>query len=128
MEIDFDDTVIMFGIAVVIAVGGILYQALLHRDTMRPLLGYLAVTFGFSLEFYGRDAFIDELFIRPAFRGRGLGARALQSVEPECRALGVRALHLEVERDNAVGRELYRKQGFLDNERQLLSKRLTKDD
>jgi hypothetical protein len=34
-------------------------------------VGYLALTFGYSLEFHGRDAFIDELYIRPTYRGRG---------------------------------------------------------
>lgn len=87
-------------------------------------VGYIAVTFGFSLEFYGRDAFIDDLFIQPPFRGVGLGTRVLKAVEPECRALGVRALHLEVGCTNQAGQALYRRQGFRDNDRQLLSKRL----
>ena len=89
-------------------------------------VGYAAVTFGFSLEFQGRDAFIDDLFIRPAFRGRGLGSRVLAAIEPMCRELGVRALHLEVERENGRGQALYRRHGFRDNERQLLSKRLAR--
>lgn len=88
------------------------------------VVGYIAVTFGFSLEFYGRDAFIDDLFIQPRFRGVGLGTRVLDTVELECRALGIRALHLEVGRSNQAGQALYRKRGFRDNDRLLLSKRL----
>jgi len=91
-------------------------------------VGYIAVTFGFSLEFHGRDAFIDDFFIRPPFRGARLGTRVLERVEPECRALGVRALHLEVDRANRAGQALYRRQGFCDNDRQLLSKRLLPGD
>lgn len=87
-------------------------------------VGYVAVAFGFSLEYLGRDAFIDDLFIRPAFRGRGLGSQVLAAVEPACRALGVRTLHLEVERRNLRAQALYRRHGFRDNDRQLLSKRL----
>jgi GNAT superfamily N-acetyltransferase len=92
-------------------------------DREKPV-GYIAVTFGFSLEFYGRCAFIDDLFIRPPFRGAGLGTRVLEAVEAECRTLGVLALHLEVGRTNEVGKALYRRQGFRDTDRQLLSKRL----
>jgi ribosomal protein S18 acetylase RimI-like enzyme len=88
------------------------------------VVGYVAVTFGFSLEFLGRDAFIDEFFIRPRFRGAGLGTRVLAALEPECRALDVRALHLEVERENPFAQRLYRRQGYRDNDRRLLSKRL----
>jgi GNAT superfamily N-acetyltransferase len=87
-------------------------------------VGYLAVTFGFSLEYHGRDGSVDELFVRPARRGRGLATRALAAVERECRKLGLRALHLEVERENPAGQALYRRRGFADNDRQLLSKRL----
>jgi GNAT superfamily N-acetyltransferase len=90
-------------------------------------VGYVAVTFGFSLEFHGRDAFIDEIFIRPPFRGAGLGGRVLAAVEPECRALGIRALHLEVERGNPAGQALYRRHGFRDADRLLLSKRLAQE-
>jgi len=88
-------------------------------------VGYVAIAFGFSLEYHGRDAFVDELFIRPLFRGVGLGGRVLEAVESACRELGVRALHLEVERANAAGRALYRRWGFEGNDRQLLSKRLS---
>ena len=93
-------------------------------STSEKAVGYVALTFGFSLEFYGRDAFIDDLFIRPAFRGVGLGTRVLEAVERECRDLDVRALHLEVGRTNQAGQALYRRQGFRDGDRQLLSKRL----
>ncbi len=43
--------------------------------------GYLVVTFGFSIEFGGRDAFVDELFIKDEFRGRGVGKAALGRAE-----------------------------------------------
>lgn len=87
-------------------------------------VGYIAVTFGFSLEYHGRDAFIDDLFIQPGFRGRGLGMRVLEAIETECRVCGVRALHLEVGHANQAALALYQKQGFRDNDRRLLSKRL----
>lgn len=86
--------------------------------------GYVAVTFGFSLEFHGRDAFVDELFVRPACRKEGVGRRLLEAAEEECRRAGVGALHLEVERDNPAGRALYARRGFRDDGRLLLSKRL----
>ena len=35
-------------------------------------IGYLALTLGYSLEFLGRDAFVDELYLREAHRGMGV--------------------------------------------------------
>jgi ribosomal protein S18 acetylase RimI-like enzyme len=86
--------------------------------------GYIALTFGWSIEYQGRDAFIDDLYLRSEFRGRGLGTRVMEQVEAEARARGVQALHLEVARDNRAGQALYLRSGFRDNDRQLLSKRL----
>jgi GNAT superfamily N-acetyltransferase len=87
-------------------------------------VGYLALTLGYSLEYGGRDAFIDEVYIRASHRGRGIGQRALAFAEETCRSLDVRALHLEVERENTNARALYRKVGFVDHDRYLLTKRI----
>jgi ribosomal protein S18 acetylase RimI-like enzyme len=84
--------------------------------------GYLVITFGFSLEFHGRDAFIDELFLRESFRGRGLGRASVEFAAEVCRAKGIAALHLEVERANTRAQALYRQSGFRDHDRYLLTK------
>ena len=84
--------------------------------------GYLVLTFGFSLEFGGRDAFVDELYVRDEFRGRGMGKAALRLAADVCRARGVRALHLEVERANEGAQGLYRRAGFVDHDRYLLTR------
>ncbi|HEU0055537.1 MAG TPA: GNAT family N-acetyltransferase [Longimicrobium sp.] len=84
--------------------------------------GYVVLTFGFSLEFAGRDAFLDELFLREAHRGGGLGRRAIETAAEACRALGIRALHLEVERHNSAAQEFYRRMGFTDHDRYLLTR------
>jgi ribosomal protein S18 acetylase RimI-like enzyme len=89
------------------------------------VVGYLAVTFGWSLELGGRDAFVDELYLAPAHRGCGWGERMIALAEVACRMAGVRALHLEVERGNARARALYARKGFVDTDRLLLTRRIT---
>jgi ribosomal protein S18 acetylase RimI-like enzyme len=86
------------------------------------LAGYVVLTLGYSLEFHGRDAFVDELFVLPEHRHRGIGTRALRFVEEQCHALGVQALHLEVERHNTAAQQLYRRMGFRDHDRYLLTR------
>jgi GNAT superfamily N-acetyltransferase len=85
-------------------------------------VGYFVLTLGFSLEYGGRDAFVDELFVSPSHRGAGLGRRALDVMGEACRALGVQALHLEVEKDNPAS-EIYRKWGFEDHDRRMMTRR-----
>ena len=78
----------------------------------QKLIGYVAICFGFSIEFGGRDAFIDELFISETFRGQGYGHRVLLEVSQKAVELGVHALHLEVARDNNRAQKLYSTTGF----------------
>ncbi|HKA52478.1 MAG TPA: GNAT family N-acetyltransferase [Candidatus Binatia bacterium] len=87
-------------------------------------IGYLVLTLGYSLEYGGRDAILDEVYLRASHRGRGIGRSALTFAEGVCRSLGVRALHLEVERTNTHAHGLYRKAGFVGHDRHLLTKRI----
>ena len=49
-------------------------------------------------------------------------SRQLNFVTAACRALGINALHLEVDRANTAAQGLYRKFGFADHDRILMSK------
>jgi diamine N-acetyltransferase len=84
--------------------------------------GYVILTLGYSFEFRGRDAFIDELYIEREFRRRWLARRALEFVEEKARVSGVNALHLEVGRGNDPALELYRRSGYENHGRHLLTK------
>ena len=90
-------------------------------DEQTPV-GYVVVTFGYSLEFLGRDAFIDELFLIPSHRNRGWGKNILAFVEDQARAHEVRAIHLEVVRGNNHARGLYAAHGYVDHDHSLMSK------
>jgi GNAT superfamily N-acetyltransferase len=88
-------------------------------------VGYVVLTWTFSIEAGGREACIDELYLVPEVRNRGLGRRVLTSLEAEARALGVRRVFLEVERHNRVV-GLYRRAGYVDHDRFLMSKFLNR--
>ena len=94
--------------------------------TEKEAIGYIVVTFGYSLEYHGRDAFIDEFFVTASHRNRGVGTKAMQFVLDHCSDLGIHALHLEVERSNAAGQALYQNVGFEEHDRQLMTKWITK--
>lgn len=85
-------------------------------------VGYGVLCCGFSLEYRGRDAFVDELYVRAQWRDRGVGNRLLDAVEARCRAEGIAALHLEVDHDNPAGRRLYTRRGFVDHGRHLMTR------
>jgi GNAT superfamily N-acetyltransferase len=89
------------------------------------LVGYVVLTLGYSLEYRSRDAFLDELYVAPDWRGRGLARRALEALDSACSRLGVNALHLEVENDKSGAIALYRKWGFAEHRRVLMTKEMT---
>jgi ribosomal protein S18 acetylase RimI-like enzyme len=95
---------------------------LIHDGT--ALAGYLILTIGFSVEYGGRDGFIDELHLVEACRGRGLGREVMDFAERAAREAGIRYLHLEVELHNERARRLYDARGYEDSGRTLMSKRL----
>jgi ribosomal protein S18 acetylase RimI-like enzyme len=93
-------------------------------EQQREPIGYLVLTFGFILEFHGKHAVIDEVYLRPNYRGHGYFQTALQFVEAFCRELDVRCLRLEVEKSNEKAQKAYRKAGFRQHERLLMTKAL----
>lgn len=78
----------------------------------RAPIGYLVITFGWSLEFGGLDGFIDEIFVRPGVRGRGIASETLQALPRALAGAGLKALHLEVRRDCDKTQKLYARAGF----------------
>ena len=93
-------------------------------DSGTPV-GYVALCFGYSLEYLGRDAFIDELYLIQSHRGRGWGRKTLDFVVEEARQHDVRAIHLEVIRRNVAALEFYRKLGFRDHGHHLMTLRIS---
>lgn len=86
------------------------------------VVGYLVFTFFFSFEFGGPTAFIDELFLKQDYRSKGLGGLAVDFASRKATELGLKALHLEVERHNEKGNRLYAKKGFTEHKRSLMTK------
>ncbi|WP_171099535.1 MULTISPECIES: N-acetyltransferase [unclassified Ruegeria] len=86
----------------------------------RAPLGYLILTFGWSVEFGGMDGFIDEIYIRPAVRGRGIATEVLLELPKALAGAGLTALHLEVDRTNESANKLYLRTGFKPRDRYML--------
>jgi GNAT superfamily N-acetyltransferase len=83
--------------------------------------GYLALTNGFIFEFGGREARVDELYIRDAYRSSGLGRFALEQIQQKAPQLGLISLTMQVEKYNDRARKLYESLGFVDLGRATLS-------
>jgi GNAT superfamily N-acetyltransferase len=62
----------------------------------RAPLGYVLVTFAWSIEAGGMVGWISEIYMRPSVRKRGIGTETLHAVAIALRAGGVKALHADL--------------------------------
>lgn len=75
-------------------------------DGAKPA-GYVVLTVRFAMEYGGLEGFIDDLYVRPAYRRHGIARHALNTLFEECRRRGIRAVQVEVGRGNAAANALY---------------------
>lgn len=75
-------------------------------------VGYIAITFSWSIGLGGLDGFIDEFFIRESVRGRGMGSEVLVALLGELTKGGLRSLRLEVGPENERARRIFKRLGF----------------
>jgi GNAT superfamily N-acetyltransferase len=97
------------------------YGRVLVLEAEGRVAGYGVLCFGYSVEFGGRDAFVDDLYVAPPLRANGHGRRMMERLGELAREEGCRALHLEVFTGNPMT-GWYNSLGF-DARGNLMSKR-----
>ena len=73
--------------------------------------GYAMTAMGYSTEYGGISVMLEDLYLRPEYRGRGLGSAFLLYLQDSLRGRAVR-LRLEAEPSNTRAIEVYRRCGF----------------
>ena len=119
-EMVFDETVARAGLKNATANPQLGQVYLIFRG--QELAGYFVLTFCFSLEFHGKFALLDELYLREPFRRQKFGRAAIEFAQRICRDAGIRALRLEVWSGNHVAQALYKADGFKTEDRFLMTK------
>jgi GNAT superfamily N-acetyltransferase len=88
------------------------------------LVGYLIAVFLFSFEYQGLVAEIDELFVSPHARGRGIGTALLDVAEASLAEAGCGCIQLQLGAANSAARAFYQGRGYAARDYELLGKRL----
>jgi ribosomal protein S18 acetylase RimI-like enzyme len=83
---------------------------LVARDTDPIGLAYLAYIW--TLEHGGKTAWLEELYVIPAMRSRGIGSALLREAIARADAEQCRAIDLEVDDEHARAADLYARAGF----------------
>ena len=71
------------------------------------IVGYTIITYVFSFEYKGKIAFIDEMYIKETYRGKGIGSEIIKFIKNECHKLKLKLIYLEVENHNLKAQKLY---------------------
>ena len=86
------------------------------------LCGYAILVPFWSNEFGGNMVFVDELYIQPACRSRGLGRGLFKMIEQE-RPFAAVGVFLEVSRTNHPARRLYESAGLSERSQMAMARR-----
>jgi GNAT superfamily N-acetyltransferase len=78
----------------------------------RAPLGYVLITFGWSLTQGGMVGWVEDIYVRPSVRKRGIGTEVLHAVSLSLREAGVKALHTIAPADNADVQRFCTRVGF----------------
>lgn len=109
-EIELDNEARRAGVAPLL--DGSPYGAVYLIGPARAPIGHIIACFSWSVEMGGMDAILDEIYLRPAVRGRGIAFEALTGLAKTLSAAGIKAMWLEVDRGNERAQRLYSKAGF----------------
>ena len=84
----------------------------LKIDELKLELGYGLLSLKYSHEAGGLELWVEELYVRPAFRGRGLGHEFFAWLRGLAAAEHIRRIRLETEPENERAAALYARMGF----------------
>ena len=91
-----------------------------NDEKVSEVVGYLILTYIFSFEYQGRIAFLDELYIKETYRGKGIGKQAINFIKEQAALTNVKLIYLEVENHNENAQKLYLANDFEVHNRKLL--------
>jgi GNAT superfamily N-acetyltransferase len=76
-------------------------------------IGHAVLTVRYTMEHGGLSGYVDDLFVRPAFRRRGVARSLLGELFGECRARRCKSVQVEVGQGNAAALGAYAEFGLL---------------
>jgi GNAT superfamily N-acetyltransferase len=101
--------------------------AILVATTIEPepaVVGVAYLSFTWTLEHGGLSCWLEELYVAPPYRERGIGRALLLDAIEHARAAGCAAMDLEVEAAHDRAEHLYLREGFVAHTRRRFVRKL----
>lgn len=77
-----------------------------------PIVGLGLVTLRTNVWFERPVALLDELYVMPHLRGRGIGSRLIAQMEATCRERGIEQVEINVDEGDHDARRFYERHGY----------------
>jgi GNAT superfamily N-acetyltransferase len=81
-----------------------------------PAVGLALLTLRPNVWYAGPVALLDELYVVPVERGRGIGTALLKAAEEQCRQRGSDLLEINVDGEDADARRFYERHGYANHD------------
>jgi ribosomal protein S18 acetylase RimI-like enzyme len=91
---------------------GCVWLARTQGEPDNMAVGLATLSVRFTMEHAGLSGYIDDLYVRTAFRRLGVGKNLLEALSAESRKRGYRSLQVEVSRSNNAALALYGRFGL----------------
>ena len=97
-------------------------RVLLAQDTTvaivagRPAVGVALVTLRSNVWYTGQVALLDEMYVVPQLRGRGIGSGIIQRLLATCSATGIDLIEINVDEGDIDAQRFYQRHGFTSSE------------
>jgi ribosomal protein S18 acetylase RimI-like enzyme len=76
-------------------------------------IGHAVLSVRYTMEHGDLSGYVDDLFVRPSFRRRGVACTLLDELFKDCRARGCQSVQVEVGNANAAALRVYAKFGLV---------------
>ena len=89
----------------------------------RAPVGYVMLSFGWSLERVGHHCTVEQIYVRSGVRGRGIASEVLSKLTGMLKSTGIRTVYIQSSEDDSKSKRLFRRAHFKDGRKFMLMQR-----
>jgi ribosomal protein S18 acetylase RimI-like enzyme len=90
---------------------------------VRAPVGYVLLSFGWSLERVGHHCTVDQIYVRSGVRSRGIASEVLSKLTAMLKSTGIKTVYIQYSEDDAKSKRLFQRAHFKDGRQFTLMQR-----
>jgi ribosomal protein S18 acetylase RimI-like enzyme len=94
------------------ALAGSLHATAYLIGPVRAPVGYVLLSFGWSLERVGHHCTVDQIFVRSGVRSRGIASEVLSKLTSMLKLTGIKTVYIQASDDDTKSKRLFQRAHF----------------